>query len=54
MEKEKKTVVTREKLKTIVDQIEETSYGSVSVIIQDNRIVQIEKNEKIRFSKEKE
>ncbi len=54
MDNDKKTVVTREKLKTIVNQIEETRYGSVSVIIQDNRIVQIEKNEKIRFSKENE
>lgn len=52
MGNERKTVVNRERLETIVSKIEETKYGSVTIVIQDNRIVQIEKNEKIRFTKE--
>lgn len=35
-----------EKLKEMLDTM---SYGSITLIIQDNYIVQIEKNEKIRL-----
>jgi|UniRef100_I5AWQ7 hypothetical protein len=35
-----------EKIKSYISSIR---YGSVNIIIQDGRIVQIDKNEKIRF-----
>lgn len=35
-----------EKLKAMLDTV---SYGSITLIIQDNYVVQIEKNEKIRL-----
>jgi hypothetical protein len=38
-----------EDLARIVAYINEIRYGSVTVIIQDGYVVQIEKNEKIRF-----
>ncbi len=43
--------VSRDELITIKEMIESVKYGTISVIIQDGKIVQIEKNEKIRFVK---
>lgn len=36
-------------IETIKSYISSIRYGSVNIIIQDGRIVQIDKNEKIRF-----
>lgn len=33
----------------LIQYIKDIKYGSVTVIIQDGKIVQIEKNEKVRF-----
>lgn len=33
----------------LVEYIQDIRYGSVVVVIQDGKIVQIEKNEKVRF-----
>ena len=41
--------VTEHDVKKIIELIEATRYGSVTVIVQDGKIVQIEKNEKIRL-----
>lgn len=38
-----------EELKTLKKLIESVRYGSVTVIIQDGKVIQIEKSEKIRF-----
>ncbi len=41
--------VTEEELERIRKLIESVKYGSVNIIIQDGKIVQIDKNEKIRM-----
>jgi len=41
--------VTEEELERIRKLIESVKYGSVNIIIQDGKIVQIDKNEKIRL-----
>ncbi|MCR4642811.1 MAG: YezD family protein [Lachnospiraceae bacterium] len=41
--------VSDEELEKIRKLIESLKYGSVNIIIQDGKIVQIEKNEKIRL-----
>ncbi len=38
-----------EYIDTMLGLIQSTKYGSITVTIQDGRIVQIEKNEKIRI-----
>ena len=38
--------LTLENVKKLVDSIQ---YGSITIVIQDNYVVQIEKNEKIRL-----
>lgn len=49
MEKEKTGAVSDKDIKTIIRFIESVQYGSVSIVIQDGKIVQIEKNEKVRM-----
>lgn len=44
------TKVTREDLLKIKEFIEEIRLGSVTVIVQDGKIIQIEKNEKVRLN----
>jgi hypothetical protein len=44
------TKVTAEDLKKIREFIETIRFGSVSVIVQDGKIVQIEKHEKVRMN----
>ena len=39
----------KEEIKKLLQIIETVSYGSVTIIIQDSKIVQIEKNEKLRI-----
>ncbi len=39
----------QEEIKKILQMIESIKYGSVTVMIQDGKIVQIEKNEKLRI-----
>ncbi len=41
--------ITQEELERIKKLIESVKYGSVNIIIQDGKIVQIDKNEKIRL-----
>ena len=43
------STLTEQDLKKIIELIEATRYGSITVIVQDGKIVQIEKNEKIRL-----
>jgi hypothetical protein len=42
--------VAEEELKKIAEYIASIQFGSVSVIIQNGKIIQIEKTEKIRLS----
>ena len=45
----KVTNISSEELNTLIDLIKSVRYGNVSIIIQDNTIIQIEKSEKIRL-----
>lgn len=45
----KKNEIHEKDLKKIVELLETIQYGSVTVIVQDGKILQIEKNEKIRI-----
>ncbi len=45
----KKTQISDEDLKKVVQYIEEIQFGSVTLYIQEGRIVQIEKSEKIKL-----
>ena len=47
-DKKKDCTVSEQDLETIVQFIESVKFGSISIIILDGRIVQIEKNEKVR------
>ena len=48
-ENQKITEISESDLKKLIDYIESIQYGSVTLIIQDCKIVQIEKSEKIRL-----
>lgn len=39
----------KEKIELLLEYIKNTQYGTISAVIQDGVIVQIEKNEKIRL-----
>lgn len=43
-----KNIIQERDLKKIIELLETIQYGSVTVIVQDGKILQIEKNEKIR------
>lgn len=45
-----RTKVTKEDLQKIKEFIEGIRFGSVSVIVQDGKVIQIEKNEKVRLN----
>ena len=45
-----RTKVTEEELEQIKKFIEEIRFGSVTVIVQDSKIVQIEIHEKVRMN----
>ncbi len=41
--------ISEQDIRTVKEFIESVKFGSVSIIIQDGKIVQIEKNEKLRL-----
>lgn len=45
----KKNIISDTDLKKIREFLETIQYGSVTVIVQDGKIIQIEKNEKVRI-----
>lgn len=45
----RKNAVSESDIQRIVEFIESIQYGSIMVVIQDGKIVQIEKNEKVRI-----
>jgi hypothetical protein len=45
----KKNMVNEKDIQKIIEFIETIQFGSITLIIQDGRIVQIEKNEKVRI-----
>lgn len=44
-----KEIIENKKLKEILKMTEEIKYGSITLIIQDGVIIQVDKNEKIRM-----
>ena len=44
-----KNTIQETDIKIIIDFLETIQYGSVTIIVQDGKILQIEKNEKIRI-----
>ncbi|SOC03461.1 uncharacterized protein DUF2292 [Ureibacillus xyleni] len=49
MDKDKKQENFEQAIESLKQMISTMNYGSITLIVQDNRIVQIEKNEKIRL-----
>jgi len=45
----KKNTVSEKDIQKIIEFIETIQFGSIMLIIQDGKIVQIEKNEKVRI-----
>jgi hypothetical protein len=45
----RKNIIHERDVKKIVEFLETIQYGSVTVIVQDGKILQIEKSEKIRI-----
>ncbi len=45
----KETSCDAEIFRKLTQYIKEIRYGSIQIIIQDGKIIQIEKNEKVRF-----
>ena len=42
-------IVPPDILDKLAELIKDTKYGSVTIVIQDGHIIQVEKNEKVRF-----
>lgn len=49
MDKEKETVISEEHLKKIQDLVKSIDFGTVTIVVQNGKIVQIERNEKFRL-----
>lgn len=45
----KKNIVYEKDIQKVIEFIETIQFGSITLVIQDGRIVQIEKNEKVRI-----
>ena len=45
----RQTEVSKEALQKIKEFIEDVHFGSVTVIVQDGKVIQIEKHEKVRL-----
>jgi hypothetical protein len=48
---DKKVPLTDAELKTLLQFIETVKYGSVTLLIQDGIVIQIDKNEKLRLKR---
>lgn len=46
------TVLTEAQIRRIQDAVKDIRYGAVSLIIQDGRLIQIDRSEKIRLKAE--
>ncbi len=46
---DKKFPIAMEDLKQLLEMVNSINYGSVTLLIQDRRVIQIEKNEKVRL-----
>ncbi|WP_368488570.1 DUF2292 domain-containing protein [Clostridium sp. BJN0013] len=46
---ERKNQISEEYIKKIVESLKNISYGSITLVIQDGIVIQVETNEKIRL-----
>ena len=46
---DKKFPIAMEDLKQLLEMVNSINYGSITLLIQDRRVIQIEKNEKVRL-----
>ena len=46
---EKNIPIAMEDLKRLLEMVNSINYGSITLLIQDRRVIQIEKNEKVRL-----
>ena len=46
---EKRIPIAKEDLKRLLEMVNSINYGSVTLLIQDRQVIQIEKNEKVRL-----
>ncbi|MDP4144877.1 MAG: YezD family protein [Bacillota bacterium] len=46
---EKSNGISSENLKTLLELVKSTRFGSITLVIQDGVVVQIERNEKMRL-----
>ncbi len=51
MAQDEKPVITPVQIRQIQDMAKTLRYGSITLVFQDNTLIQIEKNEKIRITK---
>ena len=49
MKEKEQTLADNLNLKMIADMIKDIRYGSITVIIQDGKVIQIDKTEKVRI-----
>lgn len=49
VQKELNKMVTAEVYALLLDMLQSIKYGSVTLIIQDGKVIQLEKNEKLRL-----
>lgn len=49
-ERKNKTELLERDLDKIIEMVQTVRFGSVTIVIQDHKIMQIEKNEKIRIN----
>lgn len=49
MDKEKKTYANQRYMELIEKMIDEIKYGQITITVQDEQIVQVEQNKKIRL-----
>lgn len=41
--------ISEENLQRLLDLLKNVKYGSITLVVQDGKVIQIERNEKIRF-----
>ena len=49
MKEKEQTLADNLNLKMIADMIKDIRYGSITVIVQDGKVIQIDKTEKVRI-----
>ena len=49
MKEKDQTIADNSNLKMIADMIKDIRYGSITVIVQDGKVIQIDKTEKVRI-----